>query len=322
MQKKTKAIRQWLKRVRIQSVRLLRKIVLPGFDGMPLYDVLSFFFKGLFNGVLTYRAAAISYNFFLALIPFVLFLFTLIPFVISTEYQSYVLELLKELIPANIYGMVQDTLEGIIKRPQQGLLSAGFVMSVYFATNGVDAIIEGFNQSYHRPETRPWWKQKILAFFLMLMLSVLIIISISFLGFGEVSIGMLQDKNIITNGISIFFLELLRWFIILVTIFIGVSTLYYFGYKTDLKKKKKKYHFFSPGSILATVLFVFGGLLIKMYFENFTRYNLVYGSIGSLIVLMVWIYYNSFIILIGFELNVSIDRTKQKLLSEIKYRRV
>ena len=127
--------------------QVLRQVVLPGFEGMPLYDVLEFFFRGLFKGVLTYRAAAIAYNFFLALIPFVMFLFTLIPFVTGEHYQIYLLDLLKEVIPSNIYDMVKDTVVEIIRRPHQGLLSAGFFMAIYFATNGVDAIIEGFNQS-------------------------------------------------------------------------------------------------------------------------------------------------------------------------------
>ena len=317
MQKRKREIKLSIKKVEIRSIHILRKIVLPGFDGMPLYDVLSFFFKGLFNGVLTYRAAAISFNFFLALIPFVLFLFTLIPFVTSNQYQVYLLDLLQEVIPSNIYDMARDTIEGIVSRPQQELLSAGFAMSVYFATNGVDAIIEGFNQSYHRPETRPWWKQKIVAFFLMLVLTILIIISFSFFGFGEITIKLLVENHIIASNFSIFSLQLLRWFVILFATLFSVSILYYFG---QLRRPKiAKYRFISPGSVLATLLFLFGGVLLKLYFENFSRYNIVYGSIGSLIILMVWIYYNSFIILIGFELNESIRQSKAKALEEKRY---
>ncbi len=284
---------------------------------MPLYDVLVFFFKGLFKGVLTYRASAIAYNFFLALIPFVLFLFTLIPFVTGAQYQVYLLDLMKEVIPSNIYEMAKETIEGIVSRPHQGLLSAGFFMAIYFATNGVDAIIEGFNQSYHRPETRPWWKQKIVAFFLMIVLSFLIVISFSLLGFGELSIKLLINNHIIASDLSIFSFQFLRWIIILFTTLFSVSLLYYFG---QLKRPKtRKYRFISPGSVLSTTLFIVGGILIKLYFENFTRYNIVYGSIGSLIVLLVWIYYNAFIILIGFELNESIHKTKEKAIQEKKY---
>ena len=299
--------------------QLLRVIVLPGFDGVPLYDVMVFFFRGLFKGVLTYRASAIAYNFFLALVPFIMFLFTLIPFVTGEHYQTYLLDLIQELIPSNIYAMVKNTVEEIISRPHQGLLSAGFFMAIYFATNGVDAIIEGFNQSYHSPEKRPWWKQKLVAFGLMLILSVLIFISFVLLGFGELTIRLLTEKHLLTSRLSIFSLQLMRWIVILFFTFLSTSLLYYFG-QLKTGREDVKYRFFSAGSILATSLFIVGGMVIKLYFENFSRYNILYGSIGSLIILLVWIYYNAFIILIGFELNASIRQSRKEAIMKKKYR--
>ena len=303
----------------IRLKRLLRVIVLPGFDGMPLYDVLVFFFRGLFKGVLTYRAAAIAYTFFLALIPFIMFLFTLIPFVTGEHYQIYLLDLLQEVIPSNIYVMVKNTVVEIISRPHQGLLSAGFFMAIYFATNGVDAIIEGFNQSYHTTVRRPWWKQKVVAFGLMLILSVFIFISFSLLGFGEFSIRLLTEKHLLTSGVSIYSLQLLRWLIILFATLLSTSLLYYFG-QLKTRGADARYRFFSAGSILSTGLFIVGGVVIKLYFENFSRYNILYGSIGSLIILLVWIYYNAFIILIGFELNVSIRLSREEALIKKRYK--
>ncbi len=298
---------------------LLRMVVLPGFDGEPLYDVLVFFFRGLFKGVLTYRAAAIAYNFFLALIPFVMFLFTLIPFVTGEHYQFYLLDLLQEVIPSNIYIMVKNTVVEIISRPNQGLLSAGFFMAIYFATNGVDAIIEGFNQSYHAPEKRPWLKQKLVAFGLMLILSVLVFTSFSLLGFGELSIRLLTKNHLLTSKLSVFSLQLLRWLVILFATFLSTSILYYFG-QLKTGRKDVRYRFFSAGSILSTGMFIVGGVVIKLYFENFSRYNILYGSIGSLIILLVWIYYNAFIILIGFELNVSIRLSREEALIKKRYK--
>lgn len=143
-------------------------IVLPGFDGMPLYDVLVFFFRGLFRGVITYRAAAIAFNFFLALIPFILFLFTLIPFVIDVDFQANLFALMSEIVPNEIYKLAESTIVEVISRPSGSLLSVVFLTTLYFATNGVDAVMEGFNQSYFEIEIWPWWKQKIRAFFLMI----------------------------------------------------------------------------------------------------------------------------------------------------------
>jgi membrane protein len=287
--------------------RKLSFIVLPGFDGMPLYDVLVFFFRGLFKGVLTYRASAIAYNFFLALIPLILFLFTLIPYVTTSDFQSTLLDLMDEVIPSNIFTMVNSTIVEIISRPKSGLLSLGFLMAIYFATNGVDAVLEGFNQSYHRMKTWPWWLQKIYAFILMTVISFLGFISMLFLTSGKLIINTLGKYEIITSDVTIYLLLTIQWFIILGTLLLSVSLLYYFGQPKD---KKSNYRFFSAGSILSTGLFIVGGLVLKLYFENFSNYNVLYGSIGSLIILLVWLFYNALIILIGFELNTSIRRSK------------
>lgn len=288
-------------------------IVLPGFDGMPLYDVLVFFFRGLFKGVITYRAAAIAFNFFLALIPFILFLFTLIPFVIDVDFQANLFALMSEIVPNEIYKLAENTIVEVISRPSGSLLSVVFLTTLYFATNGVDAVMEGFNQSYFEIEIWPWWKQKIRAFFLMIALALLMIISMIFLTFGKQTISFLVNQEFITGSLSVFALTALQWTVIIGNLLLSISLLYFFG---QSKEKETKYRFISAGSLLATSLFVVGGLSLKLYFENFSRYNLIYGSIGSLIILLVWLYYNSIIILIGFELNTSIRESKAEMISK------
>jgi membrane protein len=276
---------------------------------MPLYDVLVFFFRGLFKGVLTYRAAAIAFNFFLALIPFILFLFTLIPFVIDVDFQQNLLDLMKEMVPYEIYNLAESTIVEVVSRPSGSLLSVVFLTTLYFATNGVDAVLESFNHSYFDVEIWPWWKQKIRAFFLMSALAILIIISLILLAFGKETIMILKNLEIINGSFTILALRSLQWLVIIGNLLLSISVLYYYG---RLRDKKTRYKFISAGSMLSTSLFVLGGLLLKLYFENFSRYNLIYGSIGSLIILLVWLYYNSIIILIGFELNASIRESKVK----------
>jgi membrane protein len=296
--------------------RRLRFIVLPGFEGMPLYDVLAFFFRGLFKGVITYRAAAIAFNFFLALIPFVLLIFSLIPFVTTINFQNDILDMLDKLIPSNIYNMVESTLTEIISRPSTKLLSVVSLLSIYFSVNGIDTILEGFNQSYHQTEIWPWWKQKVQAFLLVVGLSFLIFISMILLNFGKHIIAYFSSHDIFTNQFTFVSLTILQWLIILFNILLSISFLYYFGQAKD--REINKYRFISPGSLLATILFIAGGLLLKMYFENFSRYNLVYGSIGSLIILMIWLYYNAIILLIGFELNASIRKSRSEAVMKYK----
>lgn len=303
-------IRNVLLRIDRWFHKKLRFIVLPGFEGMPLYDVLSFFFQGLFKGVLTYRAAAIAFNFFLALVPFILFLFTLIPFVTNEDLQADLLGLMDELIPAEIFDIFESTMVEIISRPSTGLLSLVFIMAVYFATNGIDAVLDGFGQSYHDIDVYSWWKQKLAAFLMMTGLSLMIIVAMTLLAFGKVTIYFLSDQGLFTAQATILFLRLLQWLIIILITLTSISILYFFGQPKD--RQQNEYRFFSPGSILGTTLFVLGGLLIKMYFENFARYNLLYGSVGSVIILLIWLYYNAIILLIGFELNASIQQSKAK----------
>lgn len=293
--------------------RKLALIVLPGFDGVPLYDVLVFFFRGLFKGVLNYRASAIAYNFFLALVPLVLFLFTLIPYVTSDNLQGTLLDLMDKIIPANIFSMVKQTIVEIVSRPQAGLLSLGFFMTIYFATNGIDAILEGFNQTYHRVETWTWWRQKLMAFFLMILISTLVLITMLMLTTGKYIINTLNEFEILSGTTIKVILTVVQWFIMMGTMLLSVSVLYYFGQKKD---GLRRYRFFSAGAMLATSMFILGGYGLKFYFENFSNYNVLFGSLGSLIILLVWLYYNSFIILIGFELNISIRTSKN--ISEAK----
>jgi len=305
-------INSLLIRIQLYVRAKLSFIVLPGFQGMPLYDVLVFFFRGLFKGVITYRASAIAFNFFLALIPFVLFLFTLIPFVIDVDFQANLFSLMQEIVP---YKLAESTIVEVISRPSGSLLSVVFLTTMYFATNGVDAVLESFNQSYFDIEIWPWWKQKIRAFLLMSALAVSVIVSMIFLAFGKQTISFLVQQEIITGSLSVFALTVLQWVVIIGNMLLSISILYYFG---QLKEKEIKYSFISAGSLLSTSLFVVGGLLLKLYFENFSRYNLIYGSIGSLIVLLIWLYYNSIILLIGFELNTSIRESKADLISKYK----
>jgi len=303
-----KKIKYLLLKTQLYLRRKLSFIVLPGFDGMPLYDVLVFFLQGLFKGILAFRAAAIAFNFFLALIPFILFLFTLIPFVLGESVQADLLQLMHELLPAEIYKLAENTIVEIVSRPSTGWLSVVFLTAVYFATMGIDSVLESFGQSYHEVEIWPWWKQKVNAFLLMFGLSILIILAMIFLGFGKYTLTYLSDARLITNQVTLVLLEILQWFIVVALVLLSISILYYFGEAKDTERNR--YRFISAGSLLGTILFVLGGIVLKLYFANFARYNILYGSLGSIIVVLIWLYYNAHLLLIGFELNTSIRMSK------------
>lgn len=299
---KRKYLRKYIV-LRNATVDSLRLIILPGFYGVPLYDVLVFFIKGIFKGSISTRAEATAFNFFLALFPFVIFLFTLIPYIPISNFQETLMSLFEDFIPADTYGMVESTITDIVLRQNTGLLSLSFVLTFVFATNGVSAIMDGFNKSWHSIETKNWWQQRLTAVFLTVTLSVFVIVAIGLITMGGTIIAWLLNLDLVRGDFKLILLLIIKWITVVLITFLSISLLYYYA-----PARRRQYKFFSPGSILATALLIIGTLAFNYYIINFSRYNALYGSIGTLMVFLMWIYFNALILLIGFELNASIKQ--------------
>lgn len=287
--------------------RYARKLVLPGFDGMPLYDVLNFFVKGLSRGALTLRAAAFTYNSFIAIFPAIIFFFTIIPYIPIPNFQDNLLSLLRDLIPYSAYETVESTVFDIVKRPRGGLLSLGFVLALFFATNGVNSLIGAFNQTVHSLETRSFIVQRVISIALVLILSLMVILAIALITAGPPLMKLLVDIGLLHTNFVYYLLWALRWIVILALFFFAYSFLYYLG-----PSRKGHFRFISAGSSLATLLSIGLSSVFNYYVNNFSSYNKLYGSIGTLMIVMLWIYFNGLIILIGFELNASIYQARRK----------
>ncbi len=287
-------------------IRLSKKIILPGFDRMPLYDVTVFFIRGLSEGYISSRASAVSFNFFMAVFPTLLFLFTIIPFIPIADFQQTLLGMISDLMPHSAYETVRETVEDIVTRQHGGLLSLGFVLTFYFSTNGVNSLIEGFNSTYHTIETRSWLRQRLISLALVLIISFLLIIAIGLMTSSTLLITLLLPERLETSNFYIIIIWLLRWTVIVGTIFFAISFLYYLA-----PAKRHSFRFISAGSTLATILIILTTLGFNYYVDNFSRYNILYGSIGTLLIVLLWIYFNSFSLLIGFELNASIYNVKK-----------
>lgn len=287
-------------------IGLSKKIVLPGFDGLPLYNVAVFFIKGLYKGYITTRAAAVSFSFFLAIFPSLIFLFTIIPFIPIHNFQQSLLMIIRDIIPNATYLTVKETLEDIVTRPRGGLLSLGFVLTLYFATNGIHSLIEGFNSTYHTIETRSLLRQRLISVFLVFVLSLLLIISIGLMTVGPHLLAWLLPSEILQSNLYLLLIWLIKWLIILIMLFFAISFIYYFA-----PAKKENFRFISAGSTLATLLIVITTQGFNFYVSNFSKYNALYGSIGTLLIILLWIYFNAFSLLIGFELNVSIVNARE-----------
>jgi len=286
-------------------IRKTQQLVLPGFDGMPLYDVLVFFINGWTRGYITSRAAAISFSFFLAIFPFLIFLFTIIPFIPIHNFQNTLLELIREFMPHLAWESVEETIVDIITRPRSGLLLLNFILALYFSTNGINSLIEAFNNTAHTIETRTVIKQYLISAVILLLLSFLLILAIGLITFGSRLVDFLDESLTSTTFFTVI-LQMIRWVIVLTLLLMAISILYFLA-----PAKRGRFRFISAGSLLATILVIATTLGFNYYVDNFSKYNALYGSIGTLLVVLVWIYMNAISLLIGFELNASIMNAKQ-----------
>jgi membrane protein len=287
-------------------INITQKIKPWGFRGLSIYDVAIFFWTGLMEGAITTRASSLAFNFFLAFFPSIIVFFTLIPYIPIQGLQETLMDLLSVVLPPSTNEITFSTLDDIINNPRGGLLSIGFVLALYFSTNGINSLIEAFNSSYHIKETRPLIQQRVLSLGLTLLLSLMLIIAISSIIFGKLAVNYLTEYKLISDYAGQLILYG-KWFTILVMLFFGISILFHLG-----PAIKSKWKLFTPGSIFTTIFIITTSIGFNYYINHFSQYNKVYGSIGTLMIILLWMYFNSIILLTGFELNASISNAKEK----------
>lgn len=292
-------------------IKKLKKIVLPGFDGLHLYEVTTFFVKALQKDFINEKAGAISYSFFLAIFPGLIFLFTLIPYLPIENFQKEFFGMLEEFLPEKAYTQAISVMSDMMNRPRSGLMSLGFLFTIYFATNGINAIISSFNRMHYATKTRNFISQRLVSLLLFFILTIMIVLCIGLVVGSHFLYNYLNKHDLVQHSITYFILGFAEILILIAFCFFSISCLYYYA-----PTKKVRYRFMSAGSTLATILLLLTSQGFNFYINNFSKYNLLYGSIGTLIIFMLWIYFNAMIMLIGYELNVSIQSAKQKKCEE------
>jgi len=285
-----------------------KNFVLRGFYPLSLYNVLAFFANEIDQLTMFNRAASLAFNFMLAFFPATIFLFTLIPYVPIKNFQGQLLSLLSTVLPYNAYMAFQNTIEDIVRHHNGKLLSIGFITALYFATNGITILMRDFNKSSLMAEKRSWLKRRLIAIALTIVISLSLLIAITVMTGGEAIIGYLKSHIDSEGHFWVHLVAFSRWVIVIAVFFFSISLLYRYG-----PANKIKWKFLNTGSIMATTLAVLTTMGFNYYINNFSSYNKVYGSIGTLIILMIWIQLNALILLIGFELNASIDYSKRNI---------
>ena len=282
-----------------------KKIILPGFDGVPLYDVVVFFMDEVKKEGLNERAAAIAYNFIMAIPPTCLFLFTLIPhlpFIPKKTIQLQIRTIITDIIPAKTHNEnLLRFVNSFFESSKIGLLSFGFILLIFFASNGMMGLMRSFNKNYIGFSKRTGLHNRWVAIQLTFIIMALLLACILLLVMQGTVVTWLGLKN----NLLVQFFSTFRWLFILGLIFYTFAFIYKYGPAVT-----KRWRLLSPGSIVGSILSVAATLGFSLFVNNFGKYNALYGSIGTVIVLMVVIYINSLVLLIGYELNASIHSLK------------
>ncbi|MBK8487752.1 MAG: YihY/virulence factor BrkB family protein [Chitinophagales bacterium] len=284
----------------------LQSSSLPGFYKVSIWDVGEFFFQEIRRDRIAVRAGAISFNFLLALFPSIIFLFTLIPYIPVQDLDRYLLNTLHEVLPESGFQFLESTITDIVSIKRGGLLSFGFLLAFFFATNGVNGLLLAFNKEHPMYRRRGMLRSRLAAFRLTFYLFFLFIVSILLIIAGDKVVFWFADKIGFLSVFSIILLSVIKWIVILLLFFTGISLIYYYG-----PTKRYRYKFLTPGGTFASIFSVLTSLGFGSFVNNFGLYNEVYGSIGTLIVLMIWMNLNSFVLILGFEINNSIIMNKE-----------
>ena len=275
-------------------INFLKKIKLNGLYGFSLYELFKLYFIGIIKGAISTRASSISFSFFMAFFPFILFVLNLIPYFPIENFDMVFLSFVESMLPKESSVFFHDIFTDINSNKRSGLLSSTLIFSLILIGNGVNAVFGGFTDSYHVHYSRSLFKQYLYAVFVGLILVVVVL-------FAAVS-SVLFDFLIKPSDSLI---NYLKYIFLIIIALISFSSLYFFGTVQGRNLK-----FISPGSIMTTILLFSTTYLFGLYIDNFSNYNELYGSIGALIIMMLFIWINSISLLLGFELNVVIYKLK------------
>jgi membrane protein len=263
------------------------------------------FFKDLLKSIkkddLGNGAAAVAYYAMLALFPAMIFILSLLPYLPIENLQESILSTISQALPGETFEMLQSTILGVVAERRGGLLSFGALFTLYSASTGMYQAMMQLNRTYHVSESRSFIKGRGTALLLTIGLGLLVIASVALIMAGE------SFENWVTqafhlSAVAQHLITVTRWVIIAVALTLGLAITYYFGPDVE-----QDFRFITPGSVIGVLLLIGASLLFKYYVENFATYNKTYGSLGAVIVLMLWLNLSSFVILIGSEINAMIE---------------
>lgn len=281
-----------------------KKISFPGAKGLSFYEVFNLYAKGLSKGSLNIRATSIAFHFLLALGPAVIFLLGLIPYMPFHNFQVSLMDVLENIIPENSYIVLESLLQEIFNK-HYGLQIFGFLVTLFFIQKGLNGIIEAFNATYHTVGTRSWIERRLVSVVLFVIFFILVTLAAMLLFFSNMGIKHLHETGVIKAQATVALLLAGKWVIVFALTFMAISFLYYLA-----PARRTKWRLFTPGSAFATLLSIITSFVVSYFINHFAPFNRFYGSIGTLIAVMLWMNFNAMALLAGFELNASIRNAR------------
>jgi len=277
-----------------------------------VYEVADVLIGELRLDSITKRASYMAFNFTLAIFPTIIFIFTLIPFipsVLSLDLGQSILNFLADFMPEEMYVAASETIDDIINTPRGGLLSFGFLFALVLSTNGIMSLMDAFDKKYHTFYKRSYLRKRVIATFLTAALSFILFLAVAAIFFGQWILDVLVFYEVVTESYTYTLIVILKYVAIVLLFLLATSLIYYY-----VPAIEDKWPFFSAGAVVATGLIFLVSMIFSFYISSFDTYNKFYGSIGALIGLMIWLDFISMILILGFEINVSIDSVTKRLV--------
>ena len=246
-------------------------------------------------------AAQLSFYFFLALFPALLFVVAIVSFIPVEGLIDAITGSLSRVAPYEVLSLIKDQIASIANDKAGGLLTLGMLGTIWSSSSGVSAIIDTLNQAYDIKESRPWWKVKLVALGLTVSLAVFIVSSFALVLVGPTAAAKIAEWVHLGPAFTLTW-SILQWPVVFGLVALGIALIYYFAPDAE-----QEWIWITPGSVVATVLWVLISLGFKFYVANFGSYNATYGAIGGVIVTMLWFYVSSLAVLLGAELNAEIE---------------
>lgn len=296
----------------LEKIPLVRYIVkgmqrknISWLEGISWYDLVKMYINGIIDGAFSYHASSIAFSFFMSLFPFALFILNLIPYIPIEGFQDDFLQFVQESVPPNTYDAVASIINDILNNSHSNLISSGFLLSIFLMANGINGLLGGFETSQHVLDKRGFLHQYLVSLGISLGFSLILLLTVATIVVFEIVIHQTMILNSLSDSIPLIIIG--RYAFLVLMILITTSILLKYG-----AEHKHKQAFISIGSVFTTILIVISSYFFGIWVVKFSKYNELYGSIGTLLIMMFYIWINCMVMLLGFEFNAIIHKLRNE----------